>query len=202
MLFRSRLLSRHAGEALAAADVVGQLLAVLLVEQRFVIEQIDVRGRVEEAVFGTEGEPFPLSPAKGNAIVPSVGERLNPELGVRNLGGAFGLAVLTTMQTQLFAFHRQELYSAANVADPHVASMIAGQFLWPLLGGCVGGLCARPIERRVVDRDRLVQPDGECTSEVARSEKTDLHGADGSGSRERGRAVSVERSLPKLGHPV
>ena len=35
-----RLLGRHAGEPLAAADVVGQLLAVLLVEQRLVIEQI------------------------------------------------------------------------------------------------------------------------------------------------------------------
>ena len=35
-----RLLGRHAGEPLAAADVFGQLLAVLLVEQRLVVEQI------------------------------------------------------------------------------------------------------------------------------------------------------------------
>ena len=39
-----RLLGRHAGEPLAAADVVGQLLAVLLVEQRLVVEQVLLGG--------------------------------------------------------------------------------------------------------------------------------------------------------------
>ena len=39
-----RLLGRHAGEALAAADVVGQLLAVLLVEQRLVVEEVLLGG--------------------------------------------------------------------------------------------------------------------------------------------------------------
>ncbi len=33
----------HAGEPLAAADVVGQLLAVLLVQQRLVVEQVLLR---------------------------------------------------------------------------------------------------------------------------------------------------------------
>ena len=39
-----RLLGGHAGESLAAADVVGQLLAVLFVEQRLVVEQVLLRG--------------------------------------------------------------------------------------------------------------------------------------------------------------
>ena len=39
-----RLIHGHAGQALAAADVLGKLLAVLLVEQRLVIEKILLRG--------------------------------------------------------------------------------------------------------------------------------------------------------------
>ena len=38
-----RLVGRHAGQPLAAADRVGQLLAVLLVEQRLVVEQVLLR---------------------------------------------------------------------------------------------------------------------------------------------------------------
>lgn len=44
---------------------------------------------------------------------------------VRNLGGAFGIAMLTTLQAHAFALHRQELYSAADPANPHVQGMIA-----------------------------------------------------------------------------
>ncbi|ANP45271.1 DHA2 family efflux MFS transporter permease subunit [Candidatus Viadribacter manganicus] len=45
---------------------------------------------------------------------------------MRNLGGAFGIAALATVQAHSFALHRQELYSAADLNNPHVAGMIAG----------------------------------------------------------------------------
>jgi DHA2 family multidrug resistance protein len=45
---------------------------------------------------------------------------------VRNLGGAFGIAFMTTVQTHAFALHRQELYSAADPSNPHIQGMIAG----------------------------------------------------------------------------
>lgn len=45
---------------------------------------------------------------------------------VRNLGGAFGIAGLATVQSHAYALHRQELYSAADPSNPHVAGMIAG----------------------------------------------------------------------------
>ena len=44
---------------------------------------------------------------------------------MRNLGGAFGIAGLATIQAHAFALHRQELYAAADPANPHVAGMIA-----------------------------------------------------------------------------
>lgn len=44
----------------------------------------------------------------------------------RNLGGAFGIAALATVQAHSFALHRQELYAAADPNNPHVAGMIAG----------------------------------------------------------------------------
>ncbi|MBP6688660.1 MAG: DHA2 family efflux MFS transporter permease subunit [Hyphomonadaceae bacterium] len=44
----------------------------------------------------------------------------------RNLGGAFGIAALATVQAHSYALHRQELYSAVNPNNPHVAGMIAG----------------------------------------------------------------------------
>jgi DHA2 family multidrug resistance protein len=43
---------------------------------------------------------------------------------MRNVGGAFGIAGLATVQTHAFALHRQELYSAADPDNPHVAGMI------------------------------------------------------------------------------
>ncbi len=45
---------------------------------------------------------------------------------MRNLGGAFGIAALATVQAHSFALHRQELYAAADPSNPHVAGMIAG----------------------------------------------------------------------------
>ncbi len=45
---------------------------------------------------------------------------------MRNLGGAFGIAGLATIQAHSFALHRQELYAAADPNTPHVAGMIAG----------------------------------------------------------------------------
>lgn len=44
----------------------------------------------------------------------------------RNLGGAFGIAGLATVQTHAFALHRQELYSAVDPQNPHVQEMISG----------------------------------------------------------------------------
>ena len=44
---------------------------------------------------------------------------------MRNVGGAFGIAGLATIQAHAFALHRQELYAAADPANPHVAGMIA-----------------------------------------------------------------------------
>lgn len=44
---------------------------------------------------------------------------------MRNLGGAFGIAALATVQAHAFALHRQELYAAANPSNPNVAGMIA-----------------------------------------------------------------------------
>jgi MFS transporter, DHA2 family, multidrug resistance protein len=45
---------------------------------------------------------------------------------MRNLGGAFGIAILLTVQDTMLAMHRQELYAAANPANPKVADMLAG----------------------------------------------------------------------------
>lgn len=45
---------------------------------------------------------------------------------VRNLGGAFGIAALATVQSHSFALHRQELYAAADPSNPHIAGMIEG----------------------------------------------------------------------------
>ena len=45
---------------------------------------------------------------------------------IRNIGGAFGIAVIATMQTYSFAFHRQELYSAIDPNNPHVTQMLEG----------------------------------------------------------------------------
>ncbi len=43
---------------------------------------------------------------------------------MRNLGGAFGIAALATVQAHAFALHRQELYAAADASNPHIAAML------------------------------------------------------------------------------
>ncbi len=45
---------------------------------------------------------------------------------MRNLGGAFGIAGLATIQSHAFALHRQELYSAVDPQNPHVEEMLQG----------------------------------------------------------------------------
>jgi DHA2 family multidrug resistance protein len=45
---------------------------------------------------------------------------------IRNVGGAFGIAFLSTLQAHAFALHRQELYSALDPNNPHVQGMMAG----------------------------------------------------------------------------
>jgi DHA2 family multidrug resistance protein len=45
---------------------------------------------------------------------------------VRNLGGAFGIALLLTVQAHSYALHKQELYAAADPARPQAATMLAG----------------------------------------------------------------------------
>ena len=45
---------------------------------------------------------------------------------VRNMGGAFGIALLLTVQSHFLALHRQELYAAANPAQQKVQDMLQG----------------------------------------------------------------------------
>lgn len=44
---------------------------------------------------------------------------------MRNLGGAFGIAAMSTVQAHAYALHRQELYSAADPSNPNIQAMIA-----------------------------------------------------------------------------
>ncbi|HVY85984.1 MAG TPA: DHA2 family efflux MFS transporter permease subunit [Caulobacterales bacterium] len=45
---------------------------------------------------------------------------------IRNVGGAFGIAGLSTVQNHAFALHRQELYTALDPQNPHVQMMMSG----------------------------------------------------------------------------
>jgi DHA2 family multidrug resistance protein len=45
---------------------------------------------------------------------------------IRNIGGAFGIAFMTTLHNHAFALHRQELYSALDPGNPHVQQMLSG----------------------------------------------------------------------------
>jgi DHA2 family multidrug resistance protein len=49
---------------------------------------------------------------------------------VRNLGGAFGLAVLASQQTSGLAFHRQQLYAAADPSNTHIQAMIDANYAY------------------------------------------------------------------------
>jgi MFS transporter, DHA2 family, multidrug resistance protein len=44
---------------------------------------------------------------------------------MRTIGGAFGIAGMTTLRTHSFALHRQELYSALDPSNPQVQGMLA-----------------------------------------------------------------------------
>lgn len=76
---------------------------------------------------------------------------------VRNLGGAFGIAALATLQAHAYALHRQELYAAADPTNPHVQGMIAQSAAYLAQAG------ARDPERQalmhyasMLDREALV----------------------------------------------
>jgi DHA2 family multidrug resistance protein len=45
---------------------------------------------------------------------------------IRNIGGAFGIAILSTMQKYDIEAHRQQLYAALDPNNPHVTQMISG----------------------------------------------------------------------------
>ena len=61
---QARLVATHAGEPLALPHAVGQFLAVVLVQQRLVIEQINLRRR---AGLKEEDHPFGFGPKMGAA---------------------------------------------------------------------------------------------------------------------------------------
>lgn len=56
---------------------------------------------------------------------------------MRNLGGAFGIAGLATVQAHSFALHRQELYSAVDPQNPHVQQMLSGSAAYLAQAGAV-----------------------------------------------------------------
>lgn len=74
----------------------------------------------------------------------------------RNLGGAFGLAILATVQAHAFALHRQELYIAADGGDPRVQQMTEGMASMAPPGNADPDLLGRAMYARVLDREALV----------------------------------------------
>jgi DHA2 family multidrug resistance protein len=75
---------------------------------------------------------------------------------VRNLGGAFGLAILATLQNRSFSLHRQELYAAADGNDPRVRQLIEGAAAFAPPGAADPDLLGRAFYARLLDRDALV----------------------------------------------
>ncbi|MGE0829450.1 MAG: DHA2 family efflux MFS transporter permease subunit [Hyphomonadaceae bacterium] len=75
---------------------------------------------------------------------------------MRNLGGAFGLAILTTVQTHAFAFHRAQLYAAADGNDPRVQELIAGATAMAPPGSADPSLLGQAFFARILDREALV----------------------------------------------
>lgn len=76
---------------------------------------------------------------------------------MRNLGGAFGIAALATVQTHSFALHRQELYAAADPSNPHVAGMIAGAQAYLQQNGAEDpARQALMMYAQILDREALV----------------------------------------------
>ncbi len=76
---------------------------------------------------------------------------------MRNLGGAFGIAALATVQARSFALHRQELYSAADPNNPHVSGMIAGAQAYLTQAGALDPQRqALMMYAQILDREALV----------------------------------------------
>jgi DHA2 family multidrug resistance protein len=75
---------------------------------------------------------------------------------VRNLGGAFGLAVLATLEGRSFSLHRQELYAAANANDPRVQELVQGAAALAPPGSTDPDLLGRVFYARLLDREALV----------------------------------------------
>jgi DHA2 family multidrug resistance protein len=75
---------------------------------------------------------------------------------LRNLGGAFGLALLTTIQGHAFALHRQELYAAADGQDPRVQQMVSGMAQFAPPGAVDPQRLGEAMYARLLDREALV----------------------------------------------
>lgn len=75
---------------------------------------------------------------------------------LRNLGGAFGLALLTTIQGHAYAFHRQELYAAADGQDPRVQQMVNGMAQLAPPGAVDPQRLGEAMYARLLDREALV----------------------------------------------
>jgi len=74
----------------------------------------------------------------------------------RNLGGAFGLAILATVQGHAFTFHRQQLYAAADGYDPRVQQMVDGMSSLAPPGAVEPGRIGEAMYARILDREALV----------------------------------------------
>ncbi len=76
---------------------------------------------------------------------------------MRNLGGAFGLAMLATLQAKAYLMHRQELYTAADPNDPAVRAMIEGAAQrYAAEGFAEPERLATANYARILDREALV----------------------------------------------
>ena len=76
---------------------------------------------------------------------------------MRNLGGAFGIAGLATLQTHAFALHREELYNAASPTNPHVQGMIQGMQAYLEQAGAINPERQALMQyAAILDREALV----------------------------------------------
>jgi DHA2 family multidrug resistance protein len=75
---------------------------------------------------------------------------------LRNLGGAFGLALLTTFHGHAFAFHRQQLYAAADGQDPRVQQMVSGMAQFAPPSAVDPQRLGEAMYARLLDREALV----------------------------------------------
>ncbi|MBI1252484.1 MAG: DHA2 family efflux MFS transporter permease subunit [Alphaproteobacteria bacterium] len=76
---------------------------------------------------------------------------------MRNLGGAFGIAMLATVQAHSYLLHRQELYTAADPNNPGVRAMIDGMTARnEAIGLAQPDRVAEAAYARILDREALV----------------------------------------------